>query len=85
MDIQSALLAASDPYAPSVSVPSLQQYDNYQIYDLHCVDIESSSFTNGIPNGIALVEKESFLAVQVFHPDYAEIPCIFSQLVLEYP
>jgi hypothetical protein len=27
-----------DNYLPSVPKPSLQQYDNYQIYDVVCID-----------------------------------------------
>jgi hypothetical protein len=31
-------LNINDDYLPAVPKPSLQQYDNYQIYDIVCVD-----------------------------------------------
>jgi hypothetical protein len=84
MSIQTALLSASDPYAPSASNPSLQQYDNYQIYDLHCVDIVYSQTINGVEQAPFIDRKKQWLAVQVFDPS-GIIPCNFAQIVLDYP
>jgi hypothetical protein len=32
------LVDANDPFAPTVPNPALQQYDNYQIYNIYCTD-----------------------------------------------
>lgn len=45
-----------DDYLPLVSKPSLQQYDNYQIYDLVCVDKSSDQL------------RKDFLAIQAYSP-----------------
>lgn len=48
--------SVGDTYAPTVVKPSLQQYDNYQIYTLYCSDFST-------------VEKfKSFIAVQKYSP-----------------
>lgn len=80
--IQDYLLAANDKDTPLVSKPSLQQYDNYQIYDLYCVDIISDV----VVNGVATVKQNkgiSVLAVQAYDPNI--VKCDFNALVTQYP
>jgi hypothetical protein len=84
MNIQSALIANNDPYTPAESIPSLQQYNPYQIYDMHCVDIVYSQTTNDNPPTTFIDKHKSWLAVQAFDPT-GSIPCNFAQIVLNYP
>ena len=80
--IQAYLLAANDPYAPPISKPSLQQYDNYQIYDLYCVDIISDVVIDGVMSG---KQDKGFylLAVQAYSPSI--VKCNFNALAIQYP
>jgi hypothetical protein len=68
-------LGADDNYLPLISKPSLQQYDNYQIHDLYCVDIVES------PTNIKLFKQ--FLAVERVSP-HGEINCDFNQIAELY-
>jgi hypothetical protein len=70
---------SNDAYKPVVSKPSLQQYDNYQIYDIHCIDIAYA-----VSNG-AIIQPElqkSFIAVQAYNP--TPILCDFNQIIATY-
>jgi hypothetical protein len=62
---------------------SLQQYDNYQIYNLYCRDTVYQVLKDGIlqPNEIHLFR--SFLAVQSYSP-YG-IPDDFDSIIRSYP
>ena len=60
----------SDDRLPLVSKPSLQQYDNYQIYDLVCIDKSSSN------------EFKNFLAIQAYSTK--PILCNFIAIVNTY-
>lgn len=80
--IQAYLLAANDNDAPLVSKPSLQQYDNYQIYDIYCVDIIYDVVLNGITTNKQ--DKGIYqLAVQAYSPNV--VKCDFNALVIQYP
>lgn len=70
----------NDDYRPSNPKPHLQQYDNYQIYDLYCEDI-LNSFNGAIANQI---QNKSFTAVQKFSP-HGNILCDFRALAILYP
>ena len=72
-----------DEYKPSISKPSLQQYDNYQIYSVYCEDIVYSSLpaSSNIP---IPVKQRNFLAVQSMSPS-GLIKCNFSEIVDLYP
>ena len=52
-----------DDYLPVIPKPSLQQYDNYQIYDLICVDKSPT------------IQFKNFVAIQAYSP--FPIPCDF--------
>lgn len=71
-----------DGYKPIISKPSLQQYDNYQIYSIYCEDIIYNGLpvSSNIPNP---VKQRNFLAVQSIAPSV--IKCDFSQIVDLYP
>lgn len=60
----------TDNRLPAVPKPSLQQYDNYQIYDLVCVD---KSTTN---------QFKDFLAIQAYSP--LQITCDFIAIANTY-
>ena len=74
---------ANDGYKPSIPKPSLQQYDNYQIYSVYCEDIVYSGLpaSSNIPSP---VKQRNFLAVQSMAPS-GSIKCNFSQIVDLYP
>jgi hypothetical protein len=80
--IQGYLLAANDPDMPPVSKPSLQQYDNYQIYDLYCVDITIDKTNYDGSHQQVLQLQTSFLAVQAY--SYSPIKCDFNAIVEQY-
>jgi hypothetical protein len=59
----------NDPYAPLVPKPELQQYDNYQIHDLYCVDIVyTNSYIGSISNNTIHPPNlfRSWIAVEVY-------------------
>ena len=64
-----------DSYKPTDVKESLAQYDNYQIYDLYCNDIQYSQTDVKLFN--------NFLAVQRLSP-YGEILCNFSAIANIY-
>jgi hypothetical protein len=71
-----------DNYLPLMQIESLRQYDNYQIYDLICVDIKTdrlvrSTLVAGTPK-----LKNGFLAVQTF--SLSPITCDFIAIALTY-
>lgn len=59
-----------DEYLPPVVKPSLQQYDNYQIYDLVCVDISANA------------KLKKWLAIQAYSP--TAITCDFITIANQY-
>jgi hypothetical protein len=78
---------ADDPYTPSISKPELQQWDNYQIHDLYCIDviyepITISGVTISPPPSLIL---KSFLAVEVYHPSSVLTPVDFTLIAKLYP
>lgn len=74
----------NDNYKPTVSKPSLQQYDNYQIYDIYCKDIVYSPMViEGNINSPPPLFKKDFLAVQRFSS--ISIDCDFTQIASTYP
>jgi hypothetical protein len=75
--------ANSDPYAPLVPIDSLQQYDNYQIHDLYCIDVIYGSI-NTITSPPSLFR--SFLAVEVYRFKQDYIPYTdFNLIAQTYP
>lgn len=88
MSVQAALIDANDSYAPTVSRPELQQWDNYQIHDLYCDDI--IYFPVIVPGESIATEPppsekfRSFLAVEKFNPE-ATISVNFEAIALAYP
>jgi hypothetical protein len=87
-----------DDRLPDIPKPALQRYDNYQIYDIHCVDIntlvyggayggdlQESEFIHNLPPASftnIVIEKTSFLAVQVYNP--TPILCDFNAIIRAY-
>lgn len=76
-------LGIEDSYLPAIPKPSLQQYDNYQIYDMHCVDIlyehtVGQSILKPNPRDV----QSNWLAVQVY--SIGIIPCDFNKIVSKY-
>jgi hypothetical protein len=59
-----------DEYLPLSPKPSLQQYDNYQIYDLVCVDKSPT------------VKFKNFLAIQSY--SIKPINCDFISIAIQY-
>jgi hypothetical protein len=86
MSIHSALLAASDPYIPSVSIPSLQQYDNYQTHDLYCEDIiyQDLIIADDVIAAPRSIKFRSFLAVEKIS-SHGSIPFDFNSIAIMYP
>ena len=74
---------ASDPYRPAVSLPSLDQYDNYQIYNLFCVDKNVQVSVNGVAGSYS-IKMNDWLAVQAYSP-FRKIPTDFREIVLAHP
>jgi hypothetical protein len=86
----------SDLYKPAIIKDHLQQWDNYQIYSLYCVDriyvatgtktyytgVAFSPF-DGSPNDTSKIFND-FVAVQEFSP-YRKIPCNFRAIAIAYP
>jgi hypothetical protein len=76
----------NDPYKPAILKPSLAQWDNYQIHNLYCVDIQKQEITtvgttaNTVDSTIAF---KSFLAVQAY--SFKDIPCNLDAIVRAYP
>jgi hypothetical protein len=73
----------NDPTLPSSPKPSLQQYDNYQIYDLFCTDKIMSISVNAEPPQQQIKKQQNFLAVQAFDPRY-QIPVNFTFIATTY-
>lgn len=72
-----------DEYLPPVVKPSLQQYDNYQIYDLYCTDIYSIRIdVNGTTENVC-TSNTNRLAVQAYNIN--PIPIDFNTVIKNYP
>jgi uncharacterized protein (DUF1684 family) len=69
----------NDSYLPTISKPSLQQYDNYQIHDLYCRDIIFTDTTLGNTN----IVFKKFLAVETVSP-VGSIECDFNAIANQY-
>jgi hypothetical protein len=80
--IQTALTTNGDPYAPVVSKPEAQSWDNYQIHDLYCIDIEYIGTTTY--SGFPSEQFKKFLAVEMACPSGA-ILCDFEAIAIAYP
>jgi hypothetical protein len=75
-----------DEYKPLNPKPGLQQYDNYQIYDMYCIDINYRRIeTDGSKQKAEDVPKKRlcWLAVQSYSPSI--INCDFNAIVKNYP
>ena len=72
----------NDEYRPLIPKPHLQQYDNYQIHHLYCVDIfcQKNRDGNVTPDDLIF---QSFIAVQAY--DIADIECNFDEIIQAYP
>jgi hypothetical protein len=70
-----------DAYAPTVLKPSLQQYDNYQIYSIACVDVNYRGYStnNDIPPDVLFTR---FIAWQTY--SIVSIRCDFNAIVNTY-
>ena len=73
----------NDPYRPLVPKSSLQQYDNYRIYDLVCVDEVKTTYSAGSVVNVTSKKQQDFLAIQA----YSVIPILpdFVAIVNAYP
>lgn len=80
--IQSYLLAANDENTPAVSKPLLQQYDNYQIYDLYCIDVTIDKTNYDGSHKQVFQLQNSFLAVQAY--SCLPIKCNFNAIASQY-
>jgi hypothetical protein len=72
-----------DDYAPVISKPSLQQWDNYQIYDISCVDIRVDIANSNNLNNSSNISLASFIAVQSYN--HTPIKCNFNNIINIYP
>lgn len=70
-----------DIYAPTIPKPSLQQYDNYQIYSIACVDVSYKGYSSNddIPSDVLFTR---FIAWQTY--DITAIRCDFNAIVNTY-
>lgn len=73
----------NDSYKPPAPLPSLQQYDNYQIYSLFCVDRNFEATIAGVQNDYSS-KFNNWLAVQIYSP-YRKIPCNFTDVISNHP
>ncbi|MGL6343339.1 MAG: hypothetical protein ACRC80_29895 [Waterburya sp.] len=73
-------LGVDDDRLPAIPKPSLQQYDNYQIYDIYCEDIIYTPLPEGCPDDILM---RDLLAVQKYHP--TPILFDFDSIAQQYP
>jgi hypothetical protein len=83
--IQDYLISTNDPYRPNLSKPSLQQWDNYQIYDLFTRDIEYLPLNPPLRSPIAAPSNKNmicFVAAQRFNP--TPIPVDFRKIASDY-
>jgi hypothetical protein len=75
----------NDPYEPAVLKPPLAQWDNYQIHNLYCVDIQKQEITTvGTTASTvdSIIPFKSSLAVQAY--SFKDIPCNFDAIVRAY-
>ena len=72
----------NDDYRPPIPKAHLQQYDNYQIHHLYCVDIICQR-TSGPPGDTDDLIFQSFIAVQAY--DITNIECDFDEIIQAYP
>jgi hypothetical protein len=79
MSIQDYL--PNDNYKPIKPNPSLQQYDNYQIYSIACIDVswKGNYSSDGIPVDIQFTR---FIAWQSYN--ISPIRCDFNKIVDTY-
>jgi hypothetical protein len=73
----------SDNSLPLIPKPSLQQYDNYQIYDVCCNDEIKETYVDGEVVSTDIKKFNHFLAIQA----YSVVPIIsdFIEVVNTYP
>ena len=82
MTLQIYQYMTEDVYAPETLKPSLQQYDNYQIYDLYCEDITFQVASSVDGNYANLIKNKNRLAVQAY--SIQPIPCNFDAIIKQY-
>lgn len=75
-------LGIEDDKLPNVSKQLLQQYDNYQIYDLVCSDINTQT-TSETGTTTQSIKQTNFIAIQAYSPH--AILCDFNSIVTSYP
>ncbi|NJR31627.1 MAG: hypothetical protein HC778_00550 [Chamaesiphon sp. CSU_1_12] len=75
-------LGHSDPLLPPIPKPSLQGWDNYQIYDVVCTDSIFSTYEGGEIVNVTKKERQNFLAVQAY--SLKPIECDFQAIVNTY-
>ena len=72
-----------DECQPPIHKPFLSAYDNYQIYDICCVDVWFETIKSDGTIIKSPVEKQlSFLAIQAYNPTV--IKCDFMAIVEAY-
>lgn len=71
-----------DHYKPTSPKSQLQQYDNYQIYDIACVDITKNKIELNGTNSSSQAKGVKRIAVQAYNP--VPIKCNFAQIVVDY-
>jgi hypothetical protein len=70
MSIQDYL--PNDNYKPKISKPSLQQWDNYQIYDLFCTEIKYGLIPQNTRASLTTPDiqiESKILAVEQYNPN----------------
>jgi hypothetical protein len=75
-------LGCGDDYLPDIPTPSLQQYDNYQIYDIGCVDFWYETTVDGVTTQSPITKQTAFLAVQAY--SVTPIECDFIAIMQVY-
>jgi hypothetical protein len=72
-----------DEILPNTVKPSLQQYDNYQTYDICCVDVwfETTDLQSNVTRS-EVTKQLSFLAIQAYNT--SDILCDFTAIATQY-
>jgi hypothetical protein len=71
-----------DGYLPVIGVPSAQQYDNYGIYDIVCVDILLHKYLTNVIVSTTTTAQSSWLAIQAYSVE--SIPMNFQTIINMY-
>jgi hypothetical protein len=75
-----------DDYAPKVPKPSLQQYDNYQIHRMYCIDRNYPSIPQLTRSSITTINEplSNWIAYELTNNE-GSIPINFGSFVEQYP